>query len=503
MSKQNEAHSPASSPDTSPHLVPNSRNRRPGPWREARRGAWLAVALVAAFGAGYGKGAKDTADSWIPPQGWSLTGASQSFSLLSTPEGNRLVDAKPVAPAKPAARTYKPNLKPYETLEEVRRAIRDKFVRTQVSDEELTYGAVRGMLRGLGDRFTRFMTPDDYKKFNEENNAEFVGIGARIDIKEDYQGGPAAKPLNASRPYIVEPIDGGPAQKAGLQKDDVILEIDGKSTADMSDEAVVSRIRGERGTPVKLKIERKTKAAALNRDAVYRVLDLNLVRDVIELHPVKLEWLPGRVAWLKLDEFNRKSNAEVVTALKQVKSGLQGQPTRGLILDLRDNPGGLLDQAVDITSHFVQSGPVVFTKERTGQTIPLNADRSQYLDLKMPVVVLVNNYSASASEIVSGALKDKGIATIVGEQSYGKASVQELVELKNGGALVITTAKYLTPLKRDISDKGITPDVVVKASEEDEKTGRGAQLNKAVEIIGQKNAALVQKANPGARADAS
>jgi carboxyl-terminal processing protease len=362
------------------------------------------------------------------------------------------------------------------------------------------------MLRSLGDRFTRFMTPDDYKKFNEENNAEFVGIGARIDIKDDYQGGPQATPLNASRPYIVEPIDGGPAKKAGLQKDDVILTIDGKSTADMSDDAVVSRIRGERGTPVKIKIERKTKAAAMNRDAVYQILDLTLVRDVIELHPVKLEWLPKGIAWLKLDEFNRKSNAEVVTALRQVQKGTQGQPARGLILDLRDNPGGLLDQAVDITSHFIQSGPVVYTKERNGQMIPLNADKNQFLNLQMPVVVLVNNYSASASEIVSGALKDKGIATIVGEQSYGKASVQELVELKNGGAVVITTAKYLTPSKRDISDKGITPDVIVKASEEDEKTGRGAQLNKAVDIIGEKNAALVQKtkpATPGETARAS
>jgi carboxyl-terminal processing protease len=154
---------------------------------------------------------------------------------------------------------------------------------------------------------------------------------------------------------------------------------------------------------------------------------------------------------------------------------------------MRDNPGGLLDVAVKIGSRFVADGPIVYTRERDGSEEHLDAQRDRYLGLKMPIVVLVNNYSASAAEVVTGALKDDGVATVVGEQSYGKASVQVLLRLKNGGALIITTAKYLTPAKRDISEKGITPDIVVKASAEDEKNGRGAQLDRAVAFIREKN----------------
>jgi carboxyl-terminal processing protease len=263
----------------------------------------MGAALFAAFGAGYCVRRTNESD-WVPPGG-----DLPALNLVRTADGHLLVDAKPTAGTTSvnARRTYKPNLKPYETLDEVRRAIRDNFVRTKVTDEELTHGAIRGMLRSLGDRFTRFMTPEDYAKFTEQSNAEFVGIGARIDLKDDYMGSADAKPFGASRPYIVEPIAGGPAEKNKLQKDDVILAVDGRSTADMSEDTVVSRIRGVRGTPVKLKIERRTgKAAQLNRDNAYKVFDITLTRDIIEVRPVKLEWLPNRIAWLRVDELTRK-----------------------------------------------------------------------------------------------------------------------------------------------------------------------------------------------------
>ena len=386
-----------------------------------------------------------------------------------------------------ASKTYKPDLKPYETFEEVRRAIKENFVKTEVNDTELTYGAVRGMLRSLNDRFTRFMTPEEYAKFNEDTEAEFTGIGARIDIKDDYYGSPASKPFGATRPYIVEPIEGGPAIKANLQKNDVILEINGKSTADMSVEATVAFIKGERGTPVKLKIERRTAEKNPKPENAWKVIEVTLVRDVIEVHPVKLEWMPERIAWIRLDEFNKKSDAEMTKALKDAQKGPDGKgPAKGIVFDMRNNPGGLLDVAVDIGSRFVKSGPIVYTRERTGQERSLDAEANRFLDLKMPIIILINNYSASAAEIVTGALKDKGLATVVGEHSYGKASVQVLVDLKNGGALVLTTAKYLTPAKRDISEKGIAPDVVVKASTEDDTTGRGEQLQKAIALIKEK-----------------
>ena len=434
----------------------------------------VVLALVVSFGAGYHfRERHDAPDGLLPAL------KTASADVLGRVAGVR---------ANAAPKTYKPDLKPHETYEEVRRAIKENFVKTEVSETELTYGAVRGMLRSLGDKFTRFMTPEEYERFLQENEAEFTGIGARIDIKDDYIGSPSTKPVGASRPFIVEPLEGGPAAKAGLQKNDVILEINGKSTADMSVDATVAFIKGDRGTPVKLKIERRLPDKNLKPENAFKVFEVTLIRDIIEMHPVKLEWLPERIAWVRLDEFNKKSDAEMTKALQTALEGPDSKgPAKGLILDLRNNPGGLLDVAVDIGSRFVQSGPIVYTRERNGQERSLNAEAGRFLNLKMPIVVLINNYSASAAEIITGALKDKGLATVVGETSYGKASVQVLVDLKNGGALVITTAKYLTPAKRDIDAKGIAPDVAVKASTEDESTGRGEQLNKAVALIKEKS----------------
>ena len=454
------------------------------------------VAIGAAFGAGYQSRAHNES-GWLPSAPTPpipLVRTADGNVMMGAANGSRMARGESKSEARNGSgRVYKPSLKPYETLEEVRRDIRENFVHPNINEEELTYGAIRGMLRSLDDRFTRFLTPADFQKFNEQTDAEFTGIGARIDIKDDYVGSPQARPFNASRPYIVEPIDGGPAAKAGLKKNDVILMIDNRSTAEMSADAVVNYIKGERGSKVTLRIERKLKNGTLPRDSVFKIFDLPLVRDVIEVRPVKLEWLPNRIAWIKLDEFNKKSDGEMQEALEALKKGPNGGggAARGLIFDMRDNPGGLLDVAQDIGSRFIADGPIVYTRERDGSEHALNAQRDRFMNLKIPIVVMVNNYSASAAEIVTGALKDKGVATVVGEPSYGKASVQVLLKLKNGGALVITTAKYLTPAKRDISDKGIAPDVLVKASEEDEKTGRGAQLDKAVSIIQDKNTTAV------------
>ncbi|RYG71043.1 S41 family peptidase [bacterium] len=438
----------------------------------------IVVAVSAAFGAGYTTRANQYPDHWRWPEN-----GSPMVPLTRTADGNVLVQAN----AQKGTRTYKPDLKPYETLDEVRRAIKENFVKTKVDDTEITYGAIRGMLRSLGDRFTRYLTPEDYNEFLTSNKGEFTGIGARIDVRDDYAGGPLAKPWGASRPYIVEPIAGGPAAKAGLKRGDVLLAIDGKTTADLGEDATVAYIRGTRGTPVKLKIERKLNSPKNPKDTKYDVFDIDLNRDVIEMHPVDLEWLPGNIAWLKLDEFNEKTDVEVGAALKKVVAGNGGAPAKGLIFDMRDNPGGLLNAAVDVGSRFIQSGPIVLTHERTGQERSYDAEKDRFMNLKIPITVLVDRYSASAAEIVTGALKDKNKATIIGESTFGKASVQVLVDLKNGGALVITTAKYLTPLKHDISDKGIVPDILVQTSPEDEKTGRGAVLQRAVDFINGKS----------------
>lgn len=441
-------------------------------------GTALIIALSAAFGAGYA-----TRDNRFPAQ-WRWPAASSATAPLTrTADSNSNVLAQNIAASK-GTRAYNPDLRPYETLDEVRKAIKENFVYPKtVDDTELTYGAIRGMLRSLGDRFTRFMTPEDYNEFLVSNKGEFTGIGARIDLRADYGGSPQAKPFGASRPYIVEPIDGGPAQKAGIKRNDVILSIDGHSTADMSEDATVAYIRGTRGTPVKLTIERKLNAPKDPKEIKYNTFDISLNRDTIAMHPVTFEWLPGDIAWLKLDEFNEKTDAEVGEALRKVKVGHDGKIAKGLVFDMRGNPGGLLTAAVDVGSRFINKGPIVITRERDGKENALNAETDKYMNLEVPVVVLVDKFSASAAEIVTGALKDDQKATVVGEKTFGKASVQVLIDLKNGGALVITTAKYLTPNKVDISDKGVAPDTLVLASAEDEKTGRGAQLSKAVEVL--------------------
>ena len=439
-------------------------------------GAAFALALSAAFGAGYATRDHHYPDNWRWP-----AHTSPVVALTRTADANLL--AQNLATSK-GSRAAVADSRPYETLDEVRKAIKENFVYPKnVDDTELTYGAIRGMLRSLGDRFTRFMTPEDYNEFLVSNKGEFTGIGARIDLRADYAGSPQAKPYGASRPYIVEPIDGGPAQKAGIKRNDVILSIDGHSTADMSEDATVAYIRGTRGTPVKLTLERKLNSPKDPKETKYDIFNLSLNRDTIAMHPVTFEWLPGDIAWLKLDEFNEKTDAEVGEALRKVKAGHNGQFAKGLIFDMRGNPGGLLNAAVDVGSRFINKGPIVITRERDGKENALDHESNKFMNLEVPVVVLVDKFSASAAEIVTGALKDDQKATVVGEKTFGKASVQVLVEMKNGGALVITTAKYLTPNKVDISDKGVAPDVQVLASAEDEKTGRGAQLQKAVEVL--------------------
>jgi carboxyl-terminal processing protease len=368
---------------------------------------------------------------WLPPVGTRLSADPfRKIPLVNTEHGQRYVDnslgqgkAMEVAGTK---RTYKPDLKPYEALEEVRRAIRDNFVRTKIDDEQLTYGAIRGMLHSLGDRFTRFLTPEEYKKFSENNNGDFTGIGARIDLIEEYRGSVSAKPFGASRPYIVEPMEGGPAKKAGLQKNDVILEIGGKSTAEMSENAVVQYIRGERGHQGFT----ENRARRKNRQAGSRQCFQNLRYRCDARRDRSASGYAGMVAQShRMDSIGRvqqESDKEMGEALQKLRTGPKNEdgtpqgPARGLVFDLRDNPGGLLDAAIDIGSRFISEGPIVYQRERDGSEQSLNAERSRYMNLKVPIVVLVNNYSASAAEVVTGALKDKALRRLLANKAMAK-----------------------------------------------------------------------------------
>jgi len=439
----------------------------------------LGVAIVLAFGAGYGFRAQvNESGRWLPPS----QRLSSYLSLHNNGRNELFASSATADPAAPVANNA--DSKPYQLLDEVRRDIEENFFQQNVSEKQLTYGAIRGMLASLGDRFTRFMTPEDYQEFQVKNDGEFVGIGVSISLIDKYVGDPATHLLPTSRPLVVKLIDGGPAQKAGLRKDDVLLNIDGHDTANLSLDTVVSYIQGKSGTSLNITVERKTTPADSADQTTFKKLDLTVAREVIEVHPVHLNWLPKGIAWLQLDEFNKKSDEEMTKALNAVKNGAGGNgPAKGLIIDMRNNPGGLLDSVVSIASNFVKSGPIVFTHERTGEMRSMNAQKNRYLNLQIPIVVLVNNYSASAAEILTGALKDNHLATVVGEHTYGKASVQVLLDLSDGGALAITTAHYLTPAKHDISNKGIAPDVIVKASDADNADGRGDQLHKAMAIV--------------------
>jgi carboxyl-terminal processing protease len=359
-----------------------------------------------------------------------------------------------------------PDLKPLETINEVIRAIHEHFIKADVKDRDLTYGAIDGMLKSLDDRFTRFMRPEEYDEFEIKNHGEFYGIGANIDVILDEKTGKTV-------PVIVRAIEGTPAEKAGIKSDDRILKIDGKSTEDMASNVVVSLIRGKQGTPVTLTIQSKSDA---------KPRDVTITRDRIELHYVKYELLPDGIGYIQLQEFNEKGDRELDKAFAR----LQADGAKGLIFDVRGNPGGLLEVAISVSSRFVKSGAIVTTKDRSGKVEKYEADKDRFLNLKIPVVVLVNKYSASASEILAGAVQDTKTATVVGEKTFGKASVQILVKLRHGGALAITTQKYFTPKNRDINEVGVAPDESVKATDDDLKDGsmgKGAQFQKAVEVI--------------------
>jgi carboxyl-terminal processing protease len=373
-----------------------------------------------------------------------------------------------------AGSAHEPEMRHWEMLYEVMNNIDKHFVRTKVNQREITYGAVRGMLKSLNDKYTRFLTPEEYDDFKVKNDGEFFGIGASIFVEED--------PRTNEESLVLVPIEDSPAEKAGLKTGDTILKIDGTPTKNMAVQAAVSHIRGPRGTKVTLSIQRK--GAKPMEPAVQK--EVTIVRDLIQIPAVKAELLADGIGWIQLRDFNEKADRELDRAYAQLKE----KGLNGLVLDLRGNPGGLLEVAINVASRFIKNGTIVRTEGRSGNEDHA-AEADRYWNVKVPVVVLINGFSASASEIVAGAVQDKKVGKIVGETSYGKASVQLLVKLKNGGALALTTARYLTPNGRDISEKGVVPDVVVEQpritappppnAEKPEK--KDVQLDKAVELI--------------------
>lgn len=325
------------------------------------------------------------------------------------------------------------------------RAVRREYLGRSYADKQAAYGAIREMLKKLGDPYTRFMDPEEFKTMKIDTSGELTGVGIQLAADE-----------KTKKLTVIAPIEDSPAFKAGILSKDIIIKIDDQSTDGMDVNKAVTLIRGSAGTPVKLTIKRGEK-----------VIDYELKRARIELHPVKynVQKSPmGDIGYIRLTQFSAPATKEMKAAIRK----LEEQGVAGYILDLRSNPGGLLNASVEIARLWLQEGSIVSTVDRQGESDRQVANNSALT--KKGLVVLVDGGSASASEILSGALQDNKRAKIVGLKTFGKGLVQSVRELgDNESGLAVTIAKYLTPSGRDINKHGIDPDVEVKLTEAQQK----------------------------------
>ena len=336
--------------------------------------------------------------------------------------------------------------------------VENQFYGTIPSEQDRVYGAARGMVATYGDPNTAFIEPKLASIFREDISGSFEGIGAAVRMNE------------MGQVVIAEPFVGQPAAKAGLLRGDVILSVDKKSLDGMSLYEAISLIRGQAGTTVVLKVARQ---------GVDKPFDVSVVRARIENKIVDSKMLPGDIGYVSLSEFSRGASSKIADAIRSLEA--EGQ-LKGLVLDLRDNPGGLLDEAGLVASQFIDKGAVTIEREKGGKEQVLEAQPGG-VALDVPLVVLVNQGSASASEIVAGAIKENGRGKLVGEQTFGKGTVQMPQTLSDGSELRVTIAEWLTPNKEQINGQGIVPDIVVERTQADFVDGRDPQLDRAVEYL--------------------
>ncbi|MBI4239590.1 S41 family peptidase [Candidatus Uhrbacteria bacterium] len=341
---------------------------------------------------------------------------------------------------------------------DVWKRVKSEYISKDTSDTQLFYGSLRGIVSALDDPYSEFFDPDLAKQFDESLSGSFEGIGAEIGMKN--------KQL-----IIVAPLAGTPAEKAGLKAGDHILAVDKKSTVDMSIDMAVSNIRGKGGTKVTLTIYRIGDKEAH---------DVTITRQKIVVPSVVWELKPESIGYIKISHFNQDTQDRFADAVREVLS----KNPKGLVIDLRNNPGGYLDTAVRIASYWVEGKTIVIEKYDGERSEEYRArGRASLKNLK--TVVVVNEGSASASEIVAGALQDYGKATLVGKKTFGKGSVQTLQKLEDGSALKLTIATWLTPKGRSINQEGITPDITVEPAKGEVLADKekDVQLEKALELL--------------------
>lgn len=332
------------------------------------------------------------------------------------------------------------------------------FIKTQyleeVTTQKLLEGAVRGMVDSLGDPYSVFMDKKEYSDMHRYIQGSIGGIGIYVGLKD-------------KKIIVVAPIEGSPAYKAGIQREDVIIKIDDRFASDLNYDEAVNLMRGEPGTQVNISIM---------REGVSKLLDFTFTREAIDIPTVESDVLKENknIGYMRLRMFASNTDESVRQQLEELKA----RGIKGLIVDLRDNPGGDLESAVNIAGVFVSEGPVVYTVDRNQNVQSYGSEEGGGFD--KPLVVLINGGSASASEVLSGAIKDTKTGTLIGEKTFGKGIVQAIFPLGGGDGLKLTTSKYLTPNKIDIHNKGIEPDIEVVLTQQDKED---LQLKEAVKIL--------------------
>lgn len=346
--------------------------------------------------------------------------------------------------------------------------LQQKYVdKKKIDNKKMFYGAIKGMVASVEDPYTFFLTPDENKQSKDDLGGKFEGIGAQLGLKNN-------------QITIIAPLKNSPAERAGVRSGDYINKVDGNSTKGWTLPQAVSKIRGEKGTQVTLTVGRTDKE-----------IDIKITRDQIHVSSVELSYEQmancsncQKVAYLKLNQFGDTTNTEWNNAVTEIQNKWKSKEIRAMVLDLRDNPGGYLDSAVYLASEFIPYGKLIVKQESTtGGSRDYFVQRNGLLQ-DIPLVILINKGSASASEILSGALRDYKRAKLVGEKSFGKGSVQEALDLKNGAGLHVTVAKWILPNGDWINGKGIEPEIKVDNTIPDGNTitkETDAQLQKALE----------------------
>lgn len=382
-----------------------------------------------------------------------------SFVALELPEGTQRA-ARPllISRVRDADNTRELQGVDFNEFWEVWDYVKDNYVADEVSDERLFYGALQGMVGSLGDPYSVFLEPTTSAQFQQDLSGSFEGIGAEIGIRND-------------RLTIIAPLPGNPAERAGLKAGDTVLQIDDYNAVELALDEAVGHIRGPKGTKVTLEILR-------NGEKEPRTF--TITRDTIAIVSVSWQMLDDDIAHLQLKYFNE----DTLGRFRQAANQIAAAKPKGIILDLRNNPGGFLTTAIEVVSFW--TGPnrvVVGEQQRNAETVGHKPENQQALFEGIPTVVLINRGSASGSEIVAGALQDYGVATLVGETSFGKGSVQDLRQLEDGASVKLTIARWLTPKGRQIHGTGIAPDVEVKPAENGSEEQLDPQLDKAVELL--------------------